>query len=131
MSQNEHSHHVIPVPVYVKTFIALIVLTVLTVVASRIDTGILHTPLALGIAMAKMAIVALFFMGLKWDKGISSILFVGAGAAVFIFMLLTFADYSFRGDISPDEKQRFGIDSPVKLVEPGASHGGHGSKGNH
>ncbi|MDA1353474.1 MAG: cytochrome C oxidase subunit IV family protein [bacterium] len=131
MSEQNHSHHVIPVAVYAKTFIALLVLTALTVLASRVDLGILNTPLALGIALVKMSVVALFFMGLKWDKGISTILFVGAGVAIFIFMLLTFADFSFRGDISAEEGSTFGIKSPVKLVEPGALHHGETSKGSH
>ncbi len=125
MSENGHSHFIVPTSVYVKTFITLLVLTVITVVASRIHMGAFNTPIALGIALVKMMTVALFFMGLRWDKGISGVLFFGAGVAVFIFFLLTFADISFRGDISPIEAQTFGIKSPVKAVGSGhgASHG--------
>lgn len=52
---------------YVIVFVALLVLTALTTGIAEIDLGALNTPVAMLIAAAKTALVALFFMHLKWS----------------------------------------------------------------
>jgi len=53
---------------YIKTFAALIVLTVLTWQVSTINLGMLNVVVALAIASVKASLVALFFMHLKDEK---------------------------------------------------------------
>jgi len=101
--RNKESHHIISDKTYMNTFIFLLVFTIITVIISRIDLGILNTPMAIGIALVKATVVALFFMGLKWEKGINLVLVWGAIIGIIIFFGLTFADISFRGDISEEE----------------------------
>jgi len=101
--RNKESHHIISDKIYMNTFIFLLVFTIITVIISRIDLGILNTPIAIGIALVKATVVALFFMGLKWEKGINLVLVWGAIIGIIIFFGLTFADISFRGDISEEE----------------------------
>ena len=104
MSDNNHSSHfIVPVKYYIRTFIALLILTVITVAVSRVDLGILNTPMALFIALIKMSLVASFFMALRWEKGINPILALGSVIAVIIFFLFTFSDVAFRGDIYEEE----------------------------
>lgn len=53
--------------IYTAVFVALVVFTVVTVVAAQIDLGGLNVPLALVIATTKAALVGLFFMHLRFE----------------------------------------------------------------
>ena len=72
---------------------------------SRVDLGLLNTPLALSIALLKATIVALFFMGVKWEKQINIILIWSAIIAVVLFFALTFSDVLYRGELLIEEKE--------------------------
>ena len=61
-------HFIIPKKYYQFTFVALLILTVFTVLISRVDLGILNTPMALFVAIVKASLVGAFFMGLRWEK---------------------------------------------------------------
>ena len=65
MEQHGQTHH-IPASVYYKTFVALLVLMVLTIAAAQINLGWLNIPIALAIALTKATLVVLFFMGVKY-----------------------------------------------------------------
>ncbi|MCC6264554.1 MAG: cytochrome C oxidase subunit IV family protein [Bryobacterales bacterium] len=52
---------------YVSVFLALLLLTGLTTGVAEIDLGALNSPVAMLIAAAKAALVALFFMHLRWS----------------------------------------------------------------
>jgi cytochrome c oxidase subunit IV len=95
------SDHVVAVGTYVAVFIALMVLTIMTVAASRMDLGALNTPVALGIAITKAVLVVLFFMHVKYAPRIIA-LFV-AGALLWLSYLIagTAADYISRGPVDP------------------------------
>jgi len=68
--------HVIPVPVLIAVFLALIVLTIITVVASYLPFGELETWVAMGIATVKAGLVAAYFMHLRYDNPLNAVLFV-------------------------------------------------------
>jgi cytochrome c oxidase subunit 4 len=96
--QLEHAphHHVTSLGVYFAVFFALSIGTLLTWYASTIDLGMWNTPIALGIAGIKAALVILFFMHvihstrLTWVVVIASFLWLG------VLFVLTFADYLTR-----------------------------------
>ncbi|MCR4316785.1 MAG: cytochrome C oxidase subunit IV family protein [Planctomycetes bacterium] len=99
-SHSEGSHdigHLVPVKYLVMTLTALLILTVVTVAASRIDLGgEINIILAVAIAAVKATIVALFFMHLYWDSKFNGFLFamVIFTLAVFIgFLLMDTGDY--------------------------------------
>ena len=117
---NTH-HYIVPDKIYNRTFISLITLTVLTVITSRVDLGLFNTPLALSIAILKASCVGLFFMGLKWEKGINSILVGSSVICIGLFFALTFADISFRGDLSKEEEKPFKI-KPIENIHTQESH---------
>ncbi len=77
--------HVLPPSILLGTAAALVGLTALTVVTSRIDLGALNMVLALAIASGKAAAVALFFMHLRYER---RSLAVVLGAGVFFALLL-------------------------------------------
>ena len=96
MSSTSSEHIVSPV-VYVGVFLALMVLTGLTVFASTVDLGMWNTPVALLIAITKAVLVVLFFMHVKYSSRLVS-LAVGA-AMLWLLLLLAglIADYVSRG----------------------------------
>jgi len=106
---NEGSHRIVSDKVYMNTFLFLLIFTIITVAVSRIDLGMLNVPVALGIALVKATVVSLFFMGLKWEKGINLVLVWMGVVGVLLFFALTFADVSFRGDISEEEAIYFDV----------------------
>lgn len=89
-------HHQAPLFAYFAVFIALMVLTVLTVWVSRIDLGAWNTLVAMAIAVVKATVVILWFMHvihsprLTWIVVISSFLWLG------VLFVLTFSDYLTR-----------------------------------
>ena len=56
-------HFIIPKKYYQMTFVALLILTVFTVLISRVDLGILNTPVAILVASIKATFVGAFL----WD----------------------------------------------------------------
>lgn len=85
-NHNHQEHHVTPSAVLFKTFIALLVLTVLTVAAAQMHLGWLATPIAFFIAITKAMLVMMYFMGLKYDTKLNRLTF-GLG---FFFLALLF-----------------------------------------
>jgi cytochrome c oxidase subunit IV len=82
--------------VYWKTFAALLALLGLTWGIGYLDLGPFNLIFALGVAIAKALLVAMFFMHVK---GSSRLLHLAAAAGIlwlFILIALTFADYTTR-----------------------------------
>ena len=72
-------HHVTPIKTLIQVFLALIALTVITVVAARMELGPLNVPIALTIAIVKASFVVVIFMALKNDNRMNAVIFlVGA-----------------------------------------------------
>ena len=114
-------HFIIPKKYYQFTFISLIILTIFTVAISRVDLGILNTPVAILVATVKASLVGAFFMGLRWEK--ANLIFVfGAIAALILFFLFTFVDLAYRGTITDEVKMTYGYKSPVKVIEYDKAH---------
>ena len=59
--------HVVPVAIFMKVFVALLIFTAITVAASRVNFGVFNLVIAMVIASIKAGIVALFFMHLKYE----------------------------------------------------------------
>lgn len=71
---NHHSHdevgHIVPESLFLKVLIALLILTVVTVVAAQIDLGKWNIVGALMIATVKASLVIYFFMHGKYENKI-------------------------------------------------------------
>ncbi len=77
-------------------FGALLIGTLVTVVAADIDLGIMNPVVALGIACTKAVIVILFFMHVKYQSNLVKMT-VGAGFFTFIVLItMTLTDYMSR-----------------------------------
>jgi cytochrome c oxidase subunit 4 len=81
---------------YIGVFLTLMVLTLLTVWAAYQHLGIWNTPVALGIATAKAALVALIFMHLKDSPKLTAMV-VGSSLLFLAFLIfVTASDYLTR-----------------------------------
>lgn len=83
-------HHIIPFATYIKVFVTLIVLTVITVAASRVDFGAFNAVVAFAIASVKAGLVLAFFMHLKYDNMLNRVIIL---SSVFFLIVLYFFCY--------------------------------------
>lgn len=93
-----HGHgisHVASVKVLLGTWGALMFLTVVTVLATKIDLGAnLNLALAMAIAVVKATLVVLFFMHLVYDRLFHTVIIVGAILAGVLFVGFALMDSS-------------------------------------
>ena len=91
--------HVVPVKTYVTVYIALVVLLALTYGVAHLDLGAFNIVAAMVIALIKMVLVILFFMGVKYSTRLVWVwATVGFLWLALMFTILT--DYYSRGWIS-------------------------------
>ena len=86
--------HLVPVSTLVSTALALLVLTIITVAVRYIDVGEFNIWIAIGIAVVKATLVALFFMHLRWDRPFNLLVFFGCIAFVVLMMAFCIMDTS-------------------------------------
>ena len=90
------SDHIVSVRVYVTVFLALCVLTVLTVAAAGFDFGPFNLLVALGIAVTKATLVVLYFMHARYAGGLTRLVILASVAFYAILVFLTLSDYVTR-----------------------------------
>jgi cytochrome c oxidase subunit 4 len=95
-SEHAPAHHITKLPVYFGVFIVLMVGTIVTVAASRVDLGWMNTPIALTIAVIKATLVILFFMHLVYSTRLTWIVVLASLLWLSLLFVLTFADYLTR-----------------------------------
>lgn len=100
--------------VYVAVFAALMVFTAVTTAVAYIDLGIFNTIVALAIAVTKAALVVLFFMHLKYVKGMTKVVAVAALFWLTIMITLSLSDYLTRNLPSLPEPQGWTTVAPYK-----------------
>ena len=95
-------HHVLPLSLYYKIFGALLFLTVITVLVSYMNLQSASLFVAMIVATSKAGLVVGYFMHLKYDDRLLSLL----GVLVLFFLLcffgLTFADLATRDQVNSD-----------------------------
>src|SRR5215470_17314844 len=93
---DEHGlSHVATIKVLCATGGTLLLLTLVTVLATRIDFGAnINLGIAMAIAVLKASLVILFFMHLKYDRLFHTVVFVSAFLAASLFVGFTLMDSS-------------------------------------
>ena len=96
MDQQQDTHPVVGYRLYLTVWLALVVLTCITVGVSYLDMKKFTVFTAMLIATVKGGLVLLYFMHLRYEKLMywAMILFIMATYAAFV--ILTFTDYGFR-----------------------------------
>jgi cytochrome c oxidase subunit IV len=94
----EHAgeHHIIPVGTYLKVFAALMVLLIITLFAAYFDLGNWNLPIALIIAFAKVVLIVMYFMHVKFSSTLVKIFSGTTMLWLAIMFILTLADYFSR-----------------------------------
>src|SRR5581483_4692823 len=89
---------------YVLVWVALMIFLLLTWGLAQLNLGLANTIAAMFIAIAKMLLVILFFMHVRYNSKLTWI-FAGAGFVWFLIMVtLTMNDYMTRGLVRPNNK---------------------------
>jgi len=89
-------HHVVSVRAYLGVFLALMVLTGITVWAAGQDFGAYNTAVAVGIAVTKATLVVLIFMHVKWSSKLTQLYVVAGVVFLLILIAITMSDYLSR-----------------------------------
>lgn len=124
MATHSHTHaegHGNPVRTYSAVLGALLVLTVVTVAASRVDFGSLNVTIALAIATVKASLVALYFMHLRYDKPMNAIIFVISLFFLALFLGGCLTDVESRWDVQPTNLKAPGTTPPAGIAAPAAT----------
>lgn len=99
---SEHEHHISTDKTLLGVGGALLILTILTV-----GVHYVHFPdpwsiiTAMGIAIFKATLVAMFFMNLYWDKRFNTMLLIASLAFFTLLVGLTLLDTLFRPEVLP------------------------------
>lgn len=91
-SHSAHYAHVVPLSVLLTVFVALMVLTFLTVAATWFDMGRWNVWIALIIATVKASLVVLYFMHLRYDHPFNAIVLLSALLTLLLFISLALLD---------------------------------------
>ena len=100
---------------FLRTLIALLILTVITVAAAGIHfgSGTANVVIALTIATIKAILVALFFMHLAHDKPVNAIVASAGFIFLGLFLLFTFLDVGSRVPLLPQNMPAMAQPTPT------------------
>lgn len=93
---SEHKHEPVPYRTFILIYVALLVLTVVTVAVSRVNLGAWNIWVALAVASVKSSLVVFIFMHLKQESKLFKIGILTLIVIVAIFIGLTFTDVLYR-----------------------------------
>ncbi len=96
MHETEHQHPPVRYRTLVFTWVALGILTGLTIAASRINMGAANVWVALGIAATKSCLVIGIFMNLRRESRLFKFGLMAALVVLAIFIGMTFIDVLYR-----------------------------------
>jgi cytochrome c oxidase subunit 4 len=102
--------------------VTLLILTVITVGASRIDFGAANMLIAMLIASIKASLVIAIFMHVKWDTAINKIVFLSSFLFLSLLFLFTLSDQATRGMDGANERTRAPVDKEWKHPSTLQSH---------
>ncbi len=131
----DHVPHVTPLSTYVAVFATLIILTIITVGVSYLNFGPANLFIALLVATIKGSVVAAYFMHLKGDERMNTVLLCSAFVFLAIFIGLTAIDVLKRGVVDPDEAKRvYNLQQPFdpkSTIHPAPPAGAKKPAGHH
>jgi cytochrome c oxidase subunit 4 len=98
--ESEHNHnserHIVPYKTILLVLATLITLTLISVISTRIYLGAITVFVALVIAVIKSTFVLRFFMHLKLESRMFTILTIGVATLIVLVIIGTITDYIFR-----------------------------------
>ena len=110
IDESEAHVHVVPPKILLSVFAALLFLTFLTVAVTWVDFGrTANVWIALTIAAIKSALVALYFMHLRWDSKFNSVILIAAlffVALLIGIIVLDTSEYHINFEVPPPTSAR-------------------------
>ena len=91
-AEDGHEVHAVSPRILLGVYFMLLVLTVITYAVSRVNLGNANIWVALGVAVIKSSLVALYFMHLRWDSPFNAIALIAAFFFVALFIGLALLD---------------------------------------
>ena len=91
-----HEHHVLPDSLFIKVWVGLLILTGITVAGSVYFPGKIGILVAMIVTPIKATLILMYFMHLKYEKKVFTIMFLVAVGILAVFIGLTFFDYLLR-----------------------------------
>jgi cytochrome c oxidase subunit 4 len=103
------SDHVSPIGLYITIFLALMILTAVTVAAAFVNLGQFNFTVALLIAGFKASLVVWYFMHMKWQSHLTKLTLATGLFFLVILLGMSLIDYTSRhfygglqGPVNPD-----------------------------
>jgi len=93
---SEEHAHIVPYKTFMLIWVALLILTGITVWVAQYNLGPLNIWVALGIATLKSSLVVAVFMHMKYESRLFKIALLAALSILAIFIGLTFFDVLYR-----------------------------------
>ena len=118
IEERHAKHHAIPFRVLISAFGALLILTAVTVITSKVNIGTLNVPLAIAIASAKSILVVSVFMALRYDNRVNALVFFVGIVFVVVFLALTLADTALRGALGITDDGVIPSAAPKQIETP-------------
>jgi cytochrome c oxidase subunit 4 len=94
------TEHVTPVRTYALVFVALVILTITTVVVSKIELGEFNFVVAMTIAVMKGSLVVWFFMHVRYSTSLTRLFVFSGFLWMAILIVFVLSDYFTRGWIN-------------------------------
>jgi cytochrome c oxidase subunit IV len=94
--ENNGNQHIVPYRTHLMVLLGLVILTMLAVAVTSVELGPLTVTVALLLATVKGLIVLIYFMHLKFDNVIYSIMVAFVMFSIISIIVVTFLDYLFR-----------------------------------
>ena len=119
-----HAEHHPSAKLYIGVLVALVVLTVITVLAAGVNFGSpsINVVIALTIATIKASLVALFFMHLLYDKPMNTLIFLSGVLFLGVFLGFCLIDVNAIPEIVPaNAKVPLAVAAPGTPGAPGAA----------
>jgi caa(3)-type oxidase subunit IV len=125
MQDSANHSHAAPKSTIIGSYIALLLFTAIMIGLSRLNVdkfGIdwlnlhaIRTSLIMGTALIMGIIVSMFLMGLRYESKLLNLtIFLSNFVFLLIFVLFTWVDTSFRGEVDPTFNEKINWTSPVK-----------------
>jgi cytochrome c oxidase subunit 4 len=92
----EPKYHIVGTKTFVSVWIALLMLTAITVIVAKLHLGAFSTLTAIVIASIKAGLVLWFFMHLKYEKRLLKLLLLVPIVTLAVIIGLTFVDVLYR-----------------------------------
>ena len=89
-------HHIVEYLTNLYVWVGLAVLTIFTIRVSEFDLKMLTVAVALGVATVKAVLVLMYFMHLKFDSKILTVMVIVTLIVFLSMIVFTFFDYTFR-----------------------------------